>query len=45
MFFYILRRNFPQGEILYTAVRGRSDVPSVSQVLAAHGIPFLKAAA
>ena len=41
----LLRRNFPQGEILYAAVRAKSDVASVSQVLAAHGIPFLKAAA
>ena len=41
----LLRRNFPQGEILYAAVRTKSDVASVSQVLAAHGIPFLKAAA
>jgi len=41
----LLRRNFPQGEILYAAVRAKSDVPSVSQVLSAHGIPFLKAAA
>ena len=41
----LLRRRYPQGEILYAAVRAKSDVPSVSQVLSAHGIPFLKAAA
>lgn len=41
----LLRRNFPQAEILYAEVRAMKDVPAVNRVLGSHGVPVLKAAA
>ena len=41
----LLRRNFIAAEQLYLAVRPERDVERVNQVLGAHGIPVLRAAA
>lgn len=41
----LLRRNFPQAEILYREIRPQADPRVIEQLLSAHGIPLLRAAA
>ena len=41
----LLRRNFPQAEILYRDIRPQADPRVIEQLLSAHGIPLLRAAA
>ncbi|MDD3354969.1 tRNA-dihydrouridine synthase family protein, partial [Zoogloea sp.] len=41
----LLRRNFPQAEVLYAAVRPHREAHRVAQILADQGVPLLRVAA
>ncbi len=41
----LLRRNFPQAEILYREIRPQADPRVIEHLLSAYGIPLLRAAA